>query len=134
MIWYHIISYDMIWWYHMIWWHDIIWYDDMIWYDMIWYDMIWYDMISYDDMISYHMISYDLIWYHMTWYHMISYHIISYHMGAAKPHPWRLRAEKEKLFRKFCPWKNYVFFRKCIKIANLKKIRKKILYIFHIEP
>ena len=51
-------------------------------------------------MISFHIISYDIIRYDM----------ISYDMGAAKPHPWRLRAEKEKLFRKFCHWKMLVFW------------------------
>ena len=94
---------------------------------MISYHKIWYHIIRYD-MISYHMISYDIISYDI-----ISYHIIWYGMGAAKPHPWRLKAEKEKLFRKFFPWKMMYVFRKCIKIKNLKKIRKKILYIFHIE-
>ena len=79
------------------------------------------------------MISYDIIWYDIIWYDMISYHIISHHMSWVRQR-WRLRAEKEgKTFQEVLSLKTWYIFWKCINIKNPKKIRKKILYIFHIE-
>ena len=78
---------------------------DFISYLMIWYDIIWYDMASYD-----------IIWYHTIWYHMIWYDIIWYTL------------EIWNFFRKMYLEKNTLTNQ-----TYAKKIRAKILYIFHIE-
>ena len=89
--------------------------------------MIWYHMISY------HTISYHMIWYHMTWYHIIWYDIISYEIIWYDIRP---RPRPQPLFT----LEIWNFFQKNdlgkLTLRNrtyAKKIRAKILYIFHIE-